>query len=352
MPFDRFKKCLNHVLTEERESILDYGDALGYKPLRKFITEQMMQHSVHISEDEIILTNGCQNGIEMVLRLLIKPGDKIITESPIYSSAIPIFKNYTDKLIGIPLGENGMDLKIFEIKVKKEKPALFYTIPNFHNPTGFTSSQAYREELLKICERYKLPVIEDGFSEEMKYYGKNILPIKSMDKYSLVFYLGTFSKILFPGLRIGWIAADKECIDHFAAMKRSSEISSITLTQAALYRFCKFGYFELHIKKLHKVYKKRMHTAINAAKEFIPSEKFTFTKPFGGYTLFIESKDSKFNEEEMVGNIVKAGVAVSPGKIFYPAKYNKASFRISIAKSDENEIMEGFKRIGKALNKL
>ena len=352
MPVERFRKCINDVLLEQKESILDYGDTLGYKPLRKFITEQMRQHSVHVNEDEVILTNGCQNGIELVLKLLVKPGDKIITESPIYSSTIPMFKNYTDKLIAVSLNENGMELNLFEKTVKKERPAVFYTIPNFHNPTGITTSQVYREELLKICEKYKLPVIEDGFSEEMKYFGKNILPIKSIDKSNLVFYLGTFSKVLFPGLRIGWIAADKECINHFTAMKRSSEITGVALTQAALYRFCKLGYYELHIKKLHKVYKRRMHTAINSIKEFVPVGKFSFTKPFGGYTMLIEAKDNKIDEEKLVGNILNAGVAVSPGKIFYPGKHDKASFRVSIAKCDENEIVEGFKKIGKALKNL
>lgn len=351
IPVERFRKCLNHVLIEEKGKILDYGDSLGYRPLRKFITEQMRRHSIHISEEEILLVNGSQNGIELILKLLMKPGDCIITESPTYGSAIPLFKHYSQKVIGIPLNEYGMDLTEFEKAIRKNKSALFYTIPNFHNPTGITSSQVYREELLKICEKYKLPIIEDGFSEEMKYYGKNILPIKSMDKQNIVFYIGTFSKVLFPGLRIGWIAADKECINHFSSMKRSSELSGVALTQAALYRFCHLGYYELHLKKIHKVYKRRMHTAINAMKEFIPSDKFTFTKPFGGYTIWVEAKDEKINEEVLNESIIKSGVTVSPGKIYFPHKHNKAAFRISIAKVDENEITEGMKRIGKALKK-
>lgn len=352
IPAEKFRKCLNHVLIEEKESLLSYGDELGYKPLRNFIVEQMRQHSVHITEDEIILTNGCQNGIELLLKLLVKPGDKIITELPTYSSAIPLFKNYSGKIIGIPVTANGMDLRALENAIKKEKPALIYTVPNFQNPTGCTTPQVYREELLKLCQSYKLPIIEDGFSEEMKYYGKNILPIKSMDKQNLVFYLGTFSKVLFPGLRIGWIAGDKSCIQHLGSMKRASEISGIPLTQAALSRFCSLGYYELHIKKLHKVYKRRMHTAINAIKEFIPSEKFSHTKPFGGYTIWFEAKNKKIKEEELMSNIFKAGVSVSPGRIFYPEKHNAAAFRISIAKVDENEIVEGMKRIGNVLKKI
>jgi DNA-binding transcriptional MocR family regulator len=352
MPYERFRKCLNQVLIEEKESLLTYSDPQGYKPLRKFVTELMRGHSVHVSEDEVLLTNGCQNGIELLLKLLVNPTDKIITECPTYSSAFPLFKHYAKEVICIPMDENGMNLQSLETTLKKEHPALLYTIPNFHNPTGLTSSQVYREELLKICERNKLPLLEDGFSEEMKYTGKNILPIKSMDKYNLVFYLGTFSKVLFPGLRIGWIAADKECINHLSVIKHSSELSGFALTQAALYKFCSEGYYELHIKKMHNIYKKRMHTAINALKEFIPVEKFSFTKPFGGYTIWLASKRRGINEEDLMQKIFNTGVSVSKGSIFFPTKSDKACFRISIARADENEIVEGIKRLGKVLTRI
>jgi DNA-binding transcriptional MocR family regulator len=352
MPYERFRKCLNYVLAEEKESVLTYGSPQGYEPLRKFITELMRVHSIHVSEDEVLLTNGCQNGIELILKLLVNPNDNIITECPTYSSAIPLFKHYSKEVICLPMDEYGMNLKDLEAAIHKEHPALLYTIPNFHNPTGITSSQMYREELLKICERNKLPLIEDGFSEEMKYAGKNILPIKSMDTNNLAFYLGTFSKVLFPGLRIGWIIADKECINHLRVTKHSSELSGITLTQAALNKFCSEGYYELHIKKMHNIYKKRMHAAINALKEFIPAEKFSFTKPFGGYTIWLEAKRKGINEEDLMQKIFNAGVSVSKGSIFFPAKSIKACFRISIARTDEKEIEEGIKRIGKVLTHI
>ncbi len=349
MPIERFRKCINEVIHEEGNTVFDYSDWMGYLPLRKYTADQMRRHSVSVSEEEILITNGCQNGIELILKLLIKPGDKIITEMPCYASAIPLFNQYTSKIIGIPFTENGMNLVDFEKVIRKEHPAVFYTIPNFHNPTGITTSQAYREKLLSICQKYKLPVIEDGFSEEMKYFGKNILPIKSMDKNNLVFYLGTFSKIMFPGLRVGWIAADKECIKTLGYMKRAGELSGVTFSQAALHKFCEKGYYELHIKKMHKVYKKRMHIAINSLKEFVPHDKFGFTKPFGGYTIWVEAKDKKIDEDIMIEEIKKHGVTVSPGKIYFPGKHKYGAFRISIAKTDENEIAEGIKRIGKAL---
>jgi GntR family transcriptional regulator/MocR family aminotransferase len=352
MPVEKFRKCVNDVIIEEGNTVFDYSDWMGYLPLRKYTAEQMRRHSVSVSEEEILITNGCQNGIELILKLLVPRGGKIITEIPCYASAISLFNQYADKIIGIPLTENGMNLSGFENAVRKERPAVFYTIPNFHNPTGITTSQTYREKLLSICEKYKLPVIEDGFSEEMKYFGKNILPIKSMDKNNLVFYLGTFSKIMFPGLRVGWIAAHKECIKMLGYMKRAGELSGVAFTQAALHKFCEKGYYELHIKKMHAVYKKRMHTAINGLKEFVPNKKFVFTKPFGGYTIWVEAKDKKINEELMIEEILKQGVAVSPGKIFFPAKSSKAAFRISIAKVNEVEISEGIKRIGTALNKF
>ncbi len=352
IPVQKFKQCLNNVLIQEGPDLLQYGNSSGYQPLREYIAKQMQKHSINISVDEIILTNGCQNAIDLILKLLITEGDKILVESPTYSSAIPLFGMYGADIIGIPVKANGVDLEILENQILKHKPSLFYTMPNFHNPTGITSDQIHRENLLEICKKHKVPILEDGFVEEMKYFGKAVLPIKSMDKYNIVFYLGTFSKILFPGLRIGWIAADKKCISMLSNIAKVNCISGNILNQAALLKFCKLGYYDIHVKRMHRVYKKRMMTALRAVSEYIPKEHFTYTKPFGGYSLWIKAKNDELEQNEIINLINKQGVAVSPGNIHFSEPQNKCYFRISIAHTDENEIKEGIKKIGKALKIL
>ncbi len=225
-------------------------------------------------------------------------------------------------------------------------------MPNFHNPTGITTCQVHRERLLSICEKYRIPLIEDGFVEEMKYFGKAVLPIKSMDKYGIVFYLGTFSKILFPGLRVGWIAADRKCIQKLADITHALNISGNVLSHAALYQFCKSGFYELHLKRIHKIYRKRMQTALKAMKENFSGNFVSYTKPAGGYTIWVQINNKDVSEDELIKHLSLYGVAVSPGKIYFLKKQNIPYFRISIAHQDEKQIERGIKRIGRALQDL
>jgi GntR family transcriptional regulator/MocR family aminotransferase len=208
IPSEEFRKCINDSLRNSGPYNLSYGSPYGYDPLREFISNHMRLHGINVTKDEIIVTSGAQHAIELIIKLLAEPDSDILIESPTYSAIIPLLKYYDANVLEIPMNEHGVDLQVLESLLKTHKPKLLYTMPNFHNPTGITTNQAHREKLLEICERYEIPVIEDGFVKEMKYFGKNILPVKSMDKLGLVFYVGTFSKVLFPGIRVGWIASN------------------------------------------------------------------------------------------------------------------------------------------------
>lgn len=351
-PTEEFRKCLNRLLVNEGATHLQCDDPMGFKPLREFIIDQMRYHSMYVTSDEILITNGAQQAIDLILKLLVVPGGNVITESPTYFLIIPLLKYYNAKIVGIPVDENGMKLDTLKEFIQTNHPALIYTIPNFHNPTGITTSQSHRQELLSICEKNRIPLVEDGFVEEMKYFGKSVLPIKSMDQYNIIFYIGTFSKVLFPGLRIGWIAADRECIRKLCAIKFSQDITSNRLSQAALNYFCREGYYELHIRRMHRIYRRRMQTALRAAKEYIPHDYFSYTSPSGGYLIWVEGKNTGLREEELIRHINKRGVAVLPGRLFFPEPSDTIGFRISIAQRDENEIEEGIKRIGNTLRDL
>ncbi|MBU2512601.1 PLP-dependent aminotransferase family protein [bacterium] len=349
LPTEDFRKCFNKVLKDGGAKMLLYGNPLGNEQLRQFIVDRMGIHCISAATDEVMLTNGAQQAIELILKLLVTGDQSIIVEEPTYSSAIPLFRFYSRQLIGIPMRKNGMDLSQLENAIQQKPPALIYTMPNFQNPMGITTDQEHREKLLKICEKYRVPLIEDGFEEEMKYYGKAVLPIKSMDRHHLVFYVGTFSKALFPGLRIGWITADKECIRKLVALKAASDISGNQANQAALNLFCRMGYYDLHIKRIHRVYRKRMQTALKMINTVFPDDQFTCTAPAGGYTFWVEMKHPVADEKEILRVIREAGAAVSPGSIFFPNGSNRVCFRLSIAHRNEKEIKEGLERIKTAL---
>jgi len=343
---------LNETLRENDGDILLYGDSMGYKPLREFIAHQMQLNAVHVNSSEIIITNGAQNALELLLKLFIEPNSEVIIETPAYSAIIPLLKYYHAKILEIPIKEDGLDLDILESTLANHQAKLLYTMPNFQNPTGITSSQAHRERLLEICEKYQIPIIEDGFVEEMKYFGKNILPIKSMDKSGLVFYVGTFSKVLFPGLRLGWIASNVYCTDRFSEIKKASEISGNMLIQTALELFCSKGLYEMQLKRIHKVYRKRMNIALKTLRENIHNPNIIYTKPFGGYTIWFEINNSNRLESDLVQLLYQHGVMVTLGSVSYYSASKKVNFRISIAHRTEDEIEQGIKIIAQTLNTL
>ncbi len=352
LPVDDFRKCINQALQTEGAKILQYGNPMGYEPLREYLARQMRQHGVVVGTDEIVLSSGMQNGIEMVLRLLTNPGDLVLTESPTYVSTLSLLKYLGVKVAGIPMQSGGMDLDELESRLKNRKPKLIYTIPTFHNPTGISSTQAHREKLLKLCEQYQVPLVEDAFEEEMKYFGKAVLPIKSMDKNQMVIYLGTFSKVLFPGVRIGWIAASQELSQRLGQMKQVTELSGSPLTQAAVHQFCKQGLYELHKKRIHRAYRKRMQVALSACREFLPAELVRFTKPEGGYLIWLTLNRPATDENRINELLVQQGVALSPGSRFFPAAPEYVHFRLSIAHQKEPEIREGIRQIGTLIQKL
>ena len=344
-PLDDFRKCLNQVMVNFGAELLEYGDIQGYKPLREYISERMKMHSVWIAPEEILITTGAQNGIELMMHLLTEPGDSVAFESPTYSRALDLFRMHSVEPVPIVMEEKGMDLDSLENFTRKRKLKLIYTIPNFHNPTGITSIQQHRERLIGICEQYGVPLIEDGFEEEMKYFGKAVLPIKSMDRGGVVVYIGTFSKILFPGLRVGWIAADRECIKRLIPLKRASSLGGSHLLQAALEQFCRRGFYDFHIKRMHRMYRKRMAAALKQMEKEFNNIPVTWITPAGGYTIWIKINRRQIPEYELIRKLWDRGIKITPGSPYYFDDAGVLYLRLSIAHTTEKEIETGIHRI-------
>ncbi len=350
-PTTEFRRCLNQVLVNIGSKLLKYGEHQGYLPLREDIARRLQVHGISTSAGEILITNGAQHAIDLILSLLGKPGDRVAIESPTYANVIPLMRFHRLKLMEIPMGPDGMDLEYLTRQIRN-KPLLFvYTIPNFQNPTGITTHQTHREELLSICEKHHIPLVEDGFEEEMKYYGKVVLPIKSMDKNHVVIYLGTFSKVLFPGVRIGWIAADQECIRRLSAIKRFTDLTGSGVLQAAVSAFLRNGYYDLHLKKMHRTFRKRMSVALKSLQEYMP-HNVSWTRPDGGYTIWGTLKKEYSGEQNFKNILLKNGVLVSPGLYYFFSSNQNKYFRISISSLNEEEIRQGMFRLGKAIREL
>jgi DNA-binding transcriptional MocR family regulator len=353
LPVEDFRKCMNKVLRESGTKVLDYGESNGYGKLRTYIANRLQLHSISVTADEVLITNGSQQGIDLILRLLTEPGSKIAVESPTYSLIIPLLKYFKLDVVSIPMLADGLDIDYLEKVLRKEKISLIYTIPNFQNPTGVTTDQVHRERLLGICEKHRVPIVEDGFEEEMKYFGNAVLPIKSMDKGGVVIYIGTFSKVLSPGIRIGWIAADKDCIERLAAIKRYSDLTSNAVVQGAIYEYCSRGYYDLHIKRMHRIFARRMKTAIKALRKYMPAGKVSWVEPAGGYLIWLKLENHKLDTLKLNKAGLRNGVLVSPGPYFFTGnKRGHEYFRICISTLNEEEIERGIRNLVKTIIQL
>jgi DNA-binding transcriptional MocR family regulator len=351
-PVDELRRALRQVLANGGRRLMDYGDPAGYPPLRETIARRMRTHGVKVAADQILITNGAQHAIDLVLRLVLHPKADLALESPTYAAAIPLFKLHGARLQPLPMGPEGADLDALRTLLVRRPPALVYSVPNFHNPTGITTGQVHRERLLSLCEDHRVPLLEDGFEEEMKYFGKAVLPIKSMDTGGVVIYVGTFSKVVFSGLRVGWIAADRDCIRRLCAISRYTHLSGNTLTQAALQCFCESGGYEWHLRRLHRIYRRRMQTLLDGLDAHLPRRLVHWTRPAGGYTLWLHLKHWTADQEAgIVERLKQHDVAVSAGRDYFPVSPDGAYIRISIAKVDEPAIESGCRKLAQVLKR-
>ncbi len=351
-PQDQFRACLNRVMKKQGSTLLGYGGSAGFPPLREYLARHLQHHGIAVNSEEILITTGSQQAIDLVFHMIAARGKTIVIESPTYSHMLPLLRFHGLKALEIPVLPDGMDLSALENAIQKAHPSLIYTMPNFQNPTGFSTSQSHRERLLSMGEKYRIPILEDGFEEEMKYFGKVVLPIKSMDKHHLVIYCGTFSKVIFPGVRIGWIAAERECIERLTAIRRFSEISTSMILQAAMHAFCKNGYYDRHISRMHRIFRKRMQTALNALQQHIPREWAEWTEPSGGYLIWLKLKAFPSRTPDWKSLFDANGVSASRGSDFFFSRASDSYLRLSISTLNEEEIVEGIRRLSRVLQQI
>ena len=356
-PVEELKACFSRALTRRNASLLNYADPAGYGPLREYVASRMRAHSVAAEPEEILITHGSLQGLELAASLFVDPGRTVAIEQPTFSSVMPLLLLRGARLGLVPMRPDGMDLDALEGLMERrsgrpDEVSLVYSIPTFHNPTGATSPQPHRERLLGLCERFRAALAEDSFQEEITYFGKAVLPIKSMDSRGIVLYLGSFSKVLFPGVRIGWIVADRDRVERLALVKRSQDISCSPLMQAALHRLCESGAYEQHLRRVNREYARRMAVATEALRRHLPPGRADFEAPSGGYLFWIALRDIDIGPAALQRALRAQGVAAADGGLFYASPPAERHIRLSISSLDEAEIEEGARRLGAALRSL
>lgn len=349
LPVEPFRACLKRVMAAQGEALLGYGDPAGHRPLREYLAERLQRHGISVAADEILLTHGAQQGIDLVLRMIASPGKSVAIESPTYGFMLPLLRLSGLKPVAVPLGPDGMDLAGLDQTLRRQRPVLVYTMPSFQNPTGVCTSQTHREKLLALCETHRVPILEDGFEEEMKYTGRVVLPLKSMDRHRIVIYCGTFSKVLFPGARIGWVAADRSLIERLTAIRRFGELSPSAVLPAAMNEFCRNGSYDRHVSRMHRIFRRRMQVATGALREHIRPGWAEWAEPRGGYLIWLRLKPLAARAGDLEALLAEHRVQVEPGRFSFCSERPEHYVRLSISTLAEDEIREGVLRLSRAL---
>lgn len=345
---DEFKKAFLNRISIEGHKILNYGYAKGYKPLMEYLFNYMKTKGVDIKGKDIIITNGFTEGLEMIFTAYTNTGDKIICENPTHNTAIKIMKVHGLDVVGVSMTEDGIDVDELEKKLKNNYIKFGYLIPSYHNPTGIVMKGEKRYKVYNLFKKYNVPIIEDGFNEELLYNSVHVSPMAALDNGgSGVIYIGSFSKILFPGIRIGWILADKDVIDVLESVKRCKNIHTSFLDQGILYEYLNSGAFEKQIKKVRKVYKEKYEFALNCINKYIKS---TFIWGEGGLHIYVGIEG--INARELLEKCYEKGVIFTPGDIFSIDDRCKRTLRLGLSRLNLNQIEEGIKIIGEVKKKL
>ncbi len=343
---ENFKKAFLNRMSIEGDIVLNYGYAKGYKPLIDYLLNYMEIKGVDIRNKDILITNGFTEGLDILLSTLNKKNGRVICENPTHHAALKLFRLHGYEIDGIEMEDDGVNVSELEKCLSKQEYDFAYFIPSYHNPTGIVTSSQKRKKIMDLFSAYQLPIIEDGFNEELRYSGSHQAPLAAFaGNGNNVIYIGSFSKILFPGLRVGWILADKELIYYLESMKRARTVHTSTLDQAVLYQYLNDGYFEKYIKKAKAVYKKKYELAVHYCKQYIPCKRITSD---GGLHLFIEL-DYNIDSQKLLEKCYQKGVVFSTGNVFYTDSSGQHTLRLGFSRLNEKEIIQGIKIIGDTL---
>ncbi|WP_285395841.1 PLP-dependent aminotransferase family protein [Lysinibacillus sp. fls2-241-R2A-57] len=343
---ENFKRAFLTRMSLEGDIVLNYGYAKGYKPLIEYLLHYMEMKGVDISNKDILITNGFTEGLDILLSSLAKRSGRVICENPTHHAALKLFRLHGLEIHGIDMRDDGIDICQVEKSLSKKEFDFAYLIPSYHNPTGIVTSSEKRNEIINLFSKHEIPIVEDGFNEELRYSGSHFAPLMTfIGAGNNVIYISSFSKILFPGLRVGWILADKQLIHCLESMKRARTIHTSTLDQAVLYQYLQDGYFEKYLKKARSVYKKKYELARQACKQYIPFKRMTGD---GGLHLFIELEEG-INARILLEKCYKKGVVFYPGDVFYTNGGGSNTFRLGFSRLQDEDIVLGIQIIGDTL---
>ena len=355
-PVARFQEACQRVLANQATTALQYGPTEGYRPLRELIVAQMGRYGIVATVDNILITSGSQQALDLIAKLLINRGDRILVESPTYLGALQAFDLMGAEYVTVPVDDDGLQTCNME-QALRSGPKFMYILPNFQNPGGVTLSRKRRDELVELSDRYGIPIIEDDPYGQLRYEGEHISPLVVLDRTNLlrdngyklgnVIYLSTFSKVLAPGLRVAWIVAPPDVIAKLVQIKQSTDLHTSTFTQMVVYEAARDGFIDEHVKLIRATYKVRRDAMLSALNDFFPPE-VSWTHPHGGLFLWVTMPPG-VDSSRLLELALRQNVAFVPGEPFYPNGDTGSHMRLNFSNAAPEQIREGIRRLSIAV---
>lgn len=348
-PAEEIEKVCSKLIKESGNDIFQYSTTEGYLPLRKYIAARYMEkYGLKVDADEILITNGSQQGLDLLGKVLVNEGENVIIENPGYLGAIQALSVYRPYFIDITMDEDGIDTKELEKAVNTTPVKLFYSVPNFQNPSGITYTEERRKKVAEILKDKNIVFVEDNPYGELRFMGEDIPPVRKYLPNGIM--LGSFSKIVVPSFRIGWIVAPKDIMDKLITAKQAADLHTNYFSQRVIYEYLANYNIDNHIAKIKEAYGKQREAMVNAIEKYFPKE-VEYTKPEGGMFLWATLPEG-VSSLQLFELAIKKNVAFVPGSPFYANGGGENTMRLNYSCTCEAKIEEGIKRLGEAIKEI
>ncbi|SFL77858.1 GntR family transcriptional regulator / MocR family aminotransferase [Desulfomicrobium norvegicum] len=347
-PMDEFRKLLGQVMRRDGVAAVEYGEIAGYRPLRATLAQVLASQGIQTDAESILITAGSQQALSLVTGLILSPGDAVVVEGPTYAGALDVFRARGLRILTVGVDEEGMDMRELEAVLSSHRPGLIYTIPNFHNPTGACLDGQRRRQLISLAGRFDVPILEDDYVGDIRYEGRAQPTLKSLDPDGRVIYMSTFSKMLIPGLRVGFVVADGPVYAHLLRAKRCHDLATCNLIQRALKDYVSVGRYHAHLQRSCTLYRRRRDAMLAALARHMP-EGTSWTRPKGGLFVWLRLPEG-MKASDLLPKACGEGVIFAPGGNFFldPAE-GEGGMRLNFASNTEAVIEEGVRRLGVAM---
>jgi DNA-binding transcriptional MocR family regulator len=340
------RRCADFVLKRRSQEICNIGSADGLPSLKSYLVRWLAQNGMETSEDEVMITTGCQQSMDLIRKSLIGPGDSLVMENPTYPGAVAALATSSTERLQLPVQEGGPDLRTLTSLLSRTRCKLIYSVPNFHNPTGQTMPLEARRQLTSVASQFRIPIVEDDVFGELRYGGPVLPTLRSLCP-ELVIYIGSFSKMLSTALRLGWIVAPRPVIRQITMLKQSADLHTNLFIQATMDEFCRRDLLNRHMKRVRRIFVRRRDAMADALRKYFPADA-RFEIPEGGLSMWV-SLPHDCNVQELLRLANEHGVQFIPGSAFYFRSPLHNSLRLSFAAEPEDRIQEGVRILGSLL---